>query len=241
MIRRDARGGGSLRAALARRRRPAEKPKVKKKRKVRLPKHLVKGDWSTLLDGCRGERDRVLGTVMLYAALRVSEACALEWGDVQFKEGKHGRIHVRHGKGDKERYVFLHPDCRRALHAFRYPDGEPDETTVAGREAKARENPFEPVFKSRKGGGFLSRFQAWRIVKSAARRAGLKLKPVEDSEELVSSVSPHWCRHSCATQMVAAGKDITKVQRHLGHARLETTMIYTHISDADQEAAVEDF
>src|SRR5262249_51653054 len=73
-----------------------------------------------------------------------------------------------------------------------------------------------PLFLSREGKR-LGRVQAWRIVKAAAKQAGLSWK-----------VSPHWMRHAHASHAIERGASVPKVQVTLGHGSLQTTMEYVH-------------
>ena len=81
----------------------------------------------------------------------------------------------------------------------------------------ARGSPEQPVFVSRKHGGHLDRSQVQRIVRAAARRAGLTV-----------AVSPHWLRHAHASHALERGAAIHLVQQTLGHASVATTGVYLH-------------
>jgi len=143
---------------------------------------------------------------LLYAAgLRLSEACALRWRDVQ-PRGNAGQVTVW-GKGEKERAVLLTEGTWRELVALRPPDAPPD----------------APVFRSRQGHP-LSPTQAWRVVKAAATRAGLESAP---------AFSPHWLRHAHASHALDRGAPISLVREGLGHASLATTSRYTHARPGD--------
>ncbi len=143
---------------------------------------------------------------LLYAAgLRLSEACALCWRDIQ-PRGDVGQVTVW-GKGEKERAVLLTEGTWRELMGLRPADAQPD----------------APVFRSRQGHP-LSPTQAWRVVKAAAQRAGLASAP---------AFSPHWLRHAHASHALDRGAPISLVREGLGHASLATTSRYTHARPGD--------
>ena len=104
------------------------------------------------------------------------------------------------GKGGKTRVVLLSQSTWQALVSIR---GDPE--------------PEAPVFASRKGGGHLDASQIHRIVRAAARRAGIK-----------GNVSPHWFRHAHASHALDRGCPIHLVQATLGHASVATTGKYLH-------------
>jgi site-specific recombinase XerD len=84
-----------------------------------------------------------------------------------------------------------------------------------------------PVFRSREGGasGRLSPSQVHRVVKAAARRAGLS-----------GAVSAHWLRHAHASHALDRGAPLHLVQATLGHADLKTTGRYTHARPTESSA-----
>jgi len=143
---------------------------------------------------------------LLYAAgLRLSEASALRWRDIQ-PRGDVGQVTVW-GKGEKERAVLLTEGTWRELMGLRPADAQPD----------------APVFRSRQDHP-LSPTQAWRVVKAAAKRAGLASAP---------AFSPHWLRHAHASHALDRGAPISLVREGLGHASLATTSRYTHARPGD--------
>jgi integrase/recombinase XerD len=134
------------------------------------------------------------------AGLRISEACRLRPEDI---DSKRGLIHVRLGKGKKDRYVMLSNRLLLALRAY---------------WAQVRPQGGW-LFPGRKKGTHLHRAAVSRALKEAARSVKLKKR-----------VTTHSLRHSFATHLLEAGNDIRLIQVLLGHASIRTTARYTHVS-----------
>ena len=83
----------------------------------------------------------------------------------------------------------------------------------------------QPVFRSRKG-GHLDESQVWRIVRKAAKRAGIEKK-----------VSCHWLRHAHASHALDRGAPIHLVQATLGHSSISTTGKYLHARPTDSSGS----
>lgn len=151
-------------------------------------------------------RDKTLLRLLYASAGRVSEISGLTWADVQ-PSGNSGQVTL-FGKGSETRAVKLGKETWESLIALR--DGAP---------ANA------PVFVSQKTDGALDPSAVWRIVRSAAQRAGITGK-----------VSPHWFRHSHASHALDRGAPVTLVRDTLGHSSLAVTSRYTH-ARPDQSSA----
>jgi integrase/recombinase XerD len=150
-------------------------------------------------------RNRLLLRLLYAGAPRVSELCGLRWRDVRPRDDA-GQVTL-FGKGGKTRTVLLTAATWRELEA-----------------ARGNAGPDDPVFRSQKGGP-LSPIQVWRIVRAAARRAGIE-----------GDVSPHWLRHAHASHALDRGAPVHLVQATLGHADLRTTSKYTHARPTDSSA-----
>ena len=177
-------------------------PAVRARLAERIPSEE---DVLTLLAHEPNRRNHALLRLLYTAGLRVSEACALCWRDLQ-PRAEDGQVTVW-GKGEKERAVLLTAGTWRELAAIR----------------PAASRPEDPVFRSRHGRP-VSVSQAWRIVKAAAARAGL---------EKADAFSPHWLRHAHASHALDRGAPISLVRDGLGHASLVTTSRYTHARPGD--------
>jgi integrase/recombinase XerD len=150
--------------------------------------------------------------ILLYASgIRVAELCSLEWKNLQAQDEGEGQVTV-FGKGGKTRSIQLPPSVWEALMDLQPP----------ARKAG-------PVFVSRKKKGRdsarLSEEQVWRIVRKAARRAGIE-----------ANVSPHWMRHAHGSHALDRGAPIHLVQATLGHASVATTGKYLHARPKDSSS-----
>ena len=148
-------------------------------------------------------RNQALLTLLYASAIRVGELCSLEWKDLQAQGEKEGQVTV-FGKGGKTRSIHLPASVWTVLLNLRPAE------KISG-----------PVFASRKKKGReaarLGEEQVWRIVRKAARRAGLD-----------RNISPHWMRHAHGSHALDRGAPIHLVQTTLGHASVATTGKYLH-------------
>lgn len=134
------------------------------------------------------------------AGLRIHEACRLRVEDI---DSKRGLIHVRLGKGKKDRYVVLSQRLLKALRRY-----------------WAEVRPTGPwLFPGRKPGTHLT--------PSAVRQA---LKEAVKATKLKKRITPHSLRHAFATHMLETGNDIRLIQAELGHGSIRTTARYTQVS-----------
>jgi integrase/recombinase XerD len=154
-------------------------------------------------DSWRDQRDRALLEVLYASGARVSEAVSLRTDGLEPSL----RVLRLHGKGDKTRLVPIGERARTALIAW----------IEGGRRTLRGALKRPEVFLTRRGEP-LDRTNAWRRVKAAALRAGLKPR-----------ITPHVLRHSFATHLIEGGADLRSVQEMLGHASIQTTEIYTHL------------
>ncbi len=184
-----------------------ESPKVRKP----LPRYLTAEDSLQLLESVSGpfaERDYCILTLFLNCGMRVSELAGLNLTDFQ---GDTVRVL---GKGNKERVLYLNDACRAAIEAY------------LPTRIKPHDIDRHAFFVSRNRNRISVQTVKW-LVKKHVREAGL------DAEKM----SPHKLRHTAATLMYQNGVDIRSLQTILGHDNLDTTMIYTHVEDANLRAA----
>ncbi|MDR1624717.1 MAG: site-specific tyrosine recombinase XerD [Tannerellaceae bacterium] len=181
-----------------------ESPKIG----LKLPEVLTVDEINSLLDTIdlslpEGQRNRAMLEVLYSCGLRVSELITLRYPDVYFDEGF---IRVE-GKGSKQRLVPISEVALREIKNYLY-----DRNLV-----KVKKGYEDILFLSRRGTG-LSRIMVFHVIKQQAEMAGIH-----------KNVSPHTFRHSFATHLLEGGANLRAIQDMLGHEKITTTEIYTHI------------
>lgn len=152
-------------------------------------------------------RDRAIILTLLDTGLRASELCGLAVGDF---DAKRSQLHIRHGKGDKARLVYLGDSTAKAL--WRY---------LADRKTKAAAAPLFTVSTERA----FQRDNLRHMVQRCARRAG------------VLGCTLHRFRHTFAINFLRNGGNVLELQRLLGHEKMETIRIYAQLAEIDLAAA----
>ena len=176
----------------------------------RLPRVLGHSELLDLLEPEAGEegpgetpvdrRDDAVLELLYGSGLRVAELCDLDVGHVDLAR----MVVTVTGKGSKQRQVLIHERCADAVEAWLH----------GPRQALAGEaGPPEALFYNRRGN---------RLGPRDVRRILDRRSPVP--------THPHALRHSFATHLLDGGADLRVVQELLGHASLQTTQVYTHVS-----------
>jgi len=166
-----------------------------------LPVVLAADEVQRLLDALVKPKYRVFFTTLYVTGLRVSEACQLETRDI---DAARGVIHVRHGKGKKERFVMLSPRLLAILRAYWVLERPPAPWLFASAAKSDRH---------------LNPDTARRAIRLAAIQARLDKK-----------VTPHVLRHSFATHLLESGTQLRVIQVLLGHNTIKTTTRYARVS-----------
>lgn len=171
-------------------------PKVPRK----LPDILSRGEVEQLLNSARSIKYQAIAMIAYGAGLRVSEVCSLQVTDI---DSKRMLIHVRGGKGRKDRYVRLSHRLLAVLRAY-----------------WRRARPSGPyLFPGQNPQRSLTRVAAhYGLQRVAAQCAFTK------------RVSMHRLRHAYATHLLELGVDVVSIQHLLGHSSLLTTLRYLHMS-----------
>lgn len=211
---------------------------VKAKRGLHLPVVLSIPETVALLAAMRGT-PALMAALIYGGGLRVSESCELRVKDLDFDQGL---VFVRGGKGHKDRSTLLAETGRdelrthlRASEAVYRADRASGLAGVWLPEAldhkyknASRELGWFWVFPSRtlstdpRAGVVRRHHMSDSVIQKAVKAAALEAK-------IHKPVSVHTLRHCFATHLLLNGVDIRQIQEYLGHANVETTMIYTHV------------
>lgn len=167
-----------------------------------LPKYLKDHEVAKLFGCIKKLRDKAIFMIMLRCGLRVEEVANLSRGDVYLRRRL---IHIRNGKGNKDRIVYISNDALNDLVMY----------------LEKRSSNEEKLFLVEKGtykGRPISVRGIQKRMEYYAKKTNLK-------------ISCHHLRHTMATQLLNAGMDLVSIQDLLGHSRIKTTERYTKVSN----------
>lgn len=173
----------------------------------KLPVILSREEVRQILAGVRLPRYQVCLTTIYACGLRLQEGTHLQVADI---DSARQMIHVRHGKGAKDRYVPLPERTLQLLRAYWRTHHHPVLLFPAeGREHVELAQATEPMSKSSVQDAFRAALKESRLNKRA---------------------SVHTLRHSWATHLLEAGVNLRLIQEWLGHSSPATTSVYTHLT-----------
>jgi integrase/recombinase XerD len=178
------------------------------KRPERLPVILSEEEVARLIESASSSYHRVILMTLYATGMRREELSRLKVTDV---DSQRMVIHVRQGKGNKDRDITLSPRLLEVLRTY-------------WKWRKPKIYLFPSLLRTRREQPITSK-TVWYAVREAARRAGIKKK-----------VSPHLLRHSWPTHLLEGGTDLKTIQVLLGHVDLEATTIYLHLSQRHMQA-----
>lgn len=173
-----------------------------------IPPAFTDADVLHLLAACEQARDKALILVLLDSGCRVSEFLALNVGDVVIRTGQ---VHVRQGKGRKERLVYIGARSRRQLLRYLAERGDPDQD--------------DPLWVSQTSGERLTAAGLRLLLRRLGERAGVR------------HCHPHTFRRTFALWSLRSGMNIYALQRLMGHADLQILRQYLALVDEDLQTA----
>lgn len=173
------------------------------KRARRLPTVLSPEEVALLIDSAKNLMHRAILMTLYATGLRRAELCRLKVADI---DSERMVIHVREGKGGRDRDVLLSPKLLDTLREY-------------WRWMKPKTWLFPGMVNNWRADVPIDTKVVWEAVRAAKQRAGIQRR-----------VSPHTLRHSFATHMLEAGADLRTIQVLLGHAKLADTTVYLHLS-----------
>jgi len=182
-------------------------PKVPRK----LPTVLSPDEVSRMIEGTTNLMHRTILMVLYATGVRRTELSLLKVTDI---DSKRMVVHIRQGKGSRDRDIPLSPKLLEALREY-------------WRWKKPRGYLFPSTPGQRGVEQPMSDKVVWWAVREAARRAGITRK-----------IGPHTFRHSFATELLEAGTDLRTIQLLMGHSRLEDTTLYLHLSRRHLEMTI---
>lgn len=164
-----------------------------------LPTILSKEEVKRMIISGRIYKHRMLMALLYGTGLRVGEAVSLEQSDVDLERMQ---VHVKKGKGGKDRYVKLAEGLRNMLVDY-----------------YEKEQPLRYVFNGK-----------YRTVRMSIRAAQQAIEEARKDSGIIKRVSAHTFRHCYATHHLEVGTDLVTLQKQLGHKHLRTTGVYVHLS-----------
>jgi len=170
-----------------------------------LPDVLSGTEVLQVLQAFKSHKHKTIAIVCYGAGLRVSEAISLRTIDI---DSKRLVIHVREGKGQKDRQVTLSPRLLTSLRSYWVKERPKGDFLFPGRGKSVH----------------ITKRAFCRALRIAVAKAGIKKR-----------VTPHVLRHSYATHMIESGADLRSVQLLLGHSSMRSTTRYVHLTNARRE------
>ena len=183
-----------------------------------LPLVLPREQVAALLKTVQQPRYRTVLGLIYHTGLRVGEAVRIQLRDLRETHTPHPRLHVRCGKGGKDRYVPVSPamvtELRDWWKTHRHPAFLFPGPTTGWRERG------QPVQRSDRHLSISAVQNTFRLARAASG--------------LPAEATVHTLRHCYATHLLEEGVSLRLISQYLGHASLETTLIYTHLTPLNE-------
>jgi len=181
------------------------------KRPKRLPTVLSPDEVARLIESANNLLDYAMLMTLYATGVRRAELSRLKVEDI---DSQRMIVHIRQGKGNRDRDVPLTPKLLKTLREY-------------WQWMKPRTYLFPGMVNNWRADKPLTPKCVWSAVQDAAKRAGITKR-----------VSPHTLRHSWATHLLENGTDLRTIQMLMGHADLRATSVYLHLSRRHLQAVV---
>ena len=195
-----------------------------------LPVVLSRQEVAAVLGAVREPRIGVCLELIYHCGLRVGEAVRVEVRDLHESRSPQPRLHVRCGKGGGDRFVPMSPQMVERLRRWWQEHRHP-QWLFPGPGTGWRERGLTATAAAARATAPLSVSAVQHTFRLARAQSGIN-----------AAATPHTLRHSYATHLLEEGVSLLQISRYLGHASLDTTVIYTHltsVSEARTRAALE--
>lgn len=186
----------------------------RKKEPQKLPDILSQGEVARIIKATLNLKHRTLFILIYGAGLRASEACSLSVRDI---DSERSIIHLREGKGNKDRYVLLSPFMLNTLRVYWKQCRTQSARDKEPNQQSEKENDF--IFLGQSGKA-LSTSSIGAIYKRSKKLAGINKQG-----------GVHSLRHAFATHALEAGADLYVIKQLLGHSSITSTVRYLRMTD----------
>ena len=184
---------------------------IKPPQKRVLPDILTVKEIERVINGSRELRYQTFILTSYSMGLRLGETLSLRAGDI---DGERMKVHIRLGKGQKDRFVTLPEASLLALRKYWLTHRNPDLIFPAGKTPQDRQ-----------------------VATSIMNRGGLQksFKVIVKSCGIHKTITPHSLRHCYGAHLVEAGLNLRAIQHEMGHECPKTTALYTQLSEVAQQ------
>jgi integrase/recombinase XerD len=193
-----------------------------------LPMVLSRAEVQAVLGAVREARFQACLRLMYHCGLRVGEAVRIEVQDIHGRQSP-PRLHIRNGKGGKDRYVPLSPPMVQELRQWWRTHQNPKLLFPSpGRFWADRSESLSQMMQ-----------RATEPMSVSSVQMAFKLARAQSG--MNTAATPHTLRHSYATHLLEEGVSLRQISAYLGHESLDTTVVYTHltaVSEARTQAAL---
>jgi integrase/recombinase XerD len=192
---------------------------------ARLPAYVTREQARAVIAAARATRDRLLFECLWQTGGRVTEVLRLRRGDVDAREGALRLVNLKQRRRAlRQKLVYVSPELLRDLVHY---------------AKDLRLGPGDHFFASRKtdapgaSGAPMTRQHAWWLLRRAAVAAGVAVPGADGRPRPATGLD---FRHGAAVHQLRAGVPLSEVQQQLGHARIDTTTIYTKPTNRERRA-----